>query len=342
MTPTCIGTRLAVLHSHDWSPSLILRRRVPAACGRAVVLLASTAVPAWAHPDRAPQPHDLWSSWTFAPAVLAGCLAAAWVHARGRRGALARSAGARGLAPWRTGCYAAAWITLLVALVSPVDAVSSALFSVHMLQHLLLMMVAAPLFVLGDPMLAALWALPMRRRRAVGSWWRRRVALRAAWRLLTKPLAAWSLHVGMLWAWHYPAFYDHALRSEPVHLFEHAAFFLTALLFWWPVLRPHGRRLRDGTAVAYLFGAALQSTLLGAALTLAARPLYSAHFGSTAPWGFTPLEDQQLAGLLMWVPAGMVYLAALVPAVMRALREPSAQRSPSPLAIAGVSARGTP
>jgi putative membrane protein len=310
--------------------------------GGALLLLGCAPLAAWAHPGRAPEPHDLWTAWTLAPAVLGGCVVAAWAYARGVRAARLRAPRARVAALWRACCYACAWIALLVALVSPVDALSAALFSAHMLQHLLLLMVAAPLFVLGDPMTATLWALPLHGRRAAGAWWRRATWLRRGWRLLSAPLVAWTLHVAVLWTWHYPPFYDHALRAEPVHVLEHATFFLTALLFWWPVLRPHGRRLRDGLTVAYLFAAALQGTLLGAALTLAGRPLFTAHFGTTRPWGLTPLEDQQLAGLLMWVPAGFVYLAALVPPAVRALREPEDQRPRSSLAIAGVSARGTP
>jgi putative membrane protein len=96
-----------------------------------------------------------------------------------------------------------------------------------------------------------------------------------------------------------------------------------------------------GGALLYLFAAALHGTILGAILALARRPLYAAHFGTTRPWGFTPLEDQQLAGLLMWVPAGLVYLVALVPLALRALREPRRQ-GVRVLAMAGASARGTP
>ena len=320
----------------------MMRVRFGRPLASALLLLACASVPALAHPGRAPEPHDLWTAWTFAPAVLGGCLAAVLIYGRGVRAARRRTSRARVLSLSRVCCYAGAWFAILLALVSPLDEVSTALFSAHMLQHLLLMMVAAPLFVLGDPMTATLWAVPIRGRRAAAAWWRRASVLRAGWRLATTPVAAWTLHVAALWIWHYPRLYDHALRNETVHVVEHAAFFLTALLFWWPVLRRHGRRLRDGTAVVYLFGAALQGTLLGAALTLASRPLYTAHLGTTTAWGLTPLEDQQLAGLLMWVPAGFVYLAALVPPVMRALSERGDQRARTSLAIAGVSARGTP
>jgi cytochrome c oxidase assembly factor CtaG len=182
------------------------------------------------------------------------------------------------------------------------------------------MMVAAPLMVLGDPMTAFLWALPAAPRHAVAAWWMRRGALRSTWRVLALPVVAWTLHVVTLWAWHLPSFYDRAVADGPLHVLEHATFFLTALLFWWVPFRPHGRRLEAGPALLYLFAAALQSTILGAVLALARHPLYVAHLGTTRAWGLTPLEDQQLAGLWMWVPAGLVYLAALIPLALRTLR----------------------
>jgi putative membrane protein len=337
------GTPFAHVATNVRSVVLTMRARSAGRAGLvATAVLFVAARPALAHPGRAPEPHDLWSAWTLAPAVLGGCLLAAWLYARGLRALRRRAGHGRVVPAWRGWCYAAAWLALLVALVSPLDAVSAALFSAHMLQHLLLVMVAAPVFLLGDPMMTSVWALPLGWRRAVGAWWRRTPAVRAAWRVLTAPLVAWTLHVAALWAWHLPTLYDCALSSERVHVLEHAIFFLTALLFWWPILRPHGRRLPTMTAVFYLFAAAMQGTLLGAVLALARHPLYAAHFGTTRAWGLTPLEDQQLAGLLMWVPAGFVYLAALVPPVLRALRETTGQRARSSLAIAGVSARGTP
>jgi putative membrane protein len=305
----------------------------------ALLALLAIAPPAWAHPGRALAPHDAWRAWTFAPAVLATGAIAAWAY--GLRSARRRAGRARVVAPWRAGCYALAWVALLLALVSPLDAMGGVLFSAHMVQHLLLMMVAAPLFVLGDPMTATLWALPPSARRAAGAWWLRRAALRRAWRLVSAPGAAWLLHAGALWLWHVPALYDRALADERLHVVEHLSFFATALLFWWVLLKPRGRRLGSGAALAYLFAAGLQGTMLGAALALLRRPLYAAHFGTTRAWGLTPLEDQQLAGLLMWVPAGFVYLAALVPLVLHATREPRPQGVRA-LTVGGVSARGTP
>jgi putative membrane protein len=151
--------------------------------------------------------------------------------------------------------------------------------------------------------------------------------VRATWRVLRLAPVAWTLHVAMLWAWHLPSLYEAALRSEAVHVLEHTAFFATALLFWWLLVAPHGRRLGTGAAVMYLFAAALQCTILGALITFARHPWYPSHYATTRAWGFTPLEDQQLAGLLMWIPAGLVYVAAVVPVLVAALRGGDVRRA---------------
>jgi cytochrome c oxidase assembly factor CtaG len=274
---------------------------------------------AWAHPGGALAPHDLWHAWTLAPAVLAGLILAAAFYWRGIHAIWKRAGHGRVVPRWRVGAFAGAQLALVGALISPVDRLGSALFSAHMLQHLLLMMVAAPLMALAEPLLVTLWALPLRWRRAVGRAWLRARRVRTLWGTLSIPSVAWLLHIGTLWVWHLPALYERALRDERVHALEHVSFFVSALLFWWLLVRPHGHRMRMGAAVAYLFGAALQSTILGALITMSRRPWYPSHFGTTQPWGLTPLEDQQLAGLLMWIPAGLVYLIPLVPLVTRAL-----------------------
>jgi cytochrome c oxidase assembly factor CtaG len=137
-----------------------------------------------------------------------------------------------------------------------------------------------------------------------------------------------------VWVWHLPGLYDRAVDDVATHVLEHVSFLATALLFWWLLTdRRARRRLGVGGATLYLFTAALSDTLLGAALSFSRRPWYTAHWGTTAAWGLTPLEDQQLAGLLMWVPAGLVYLVALAPLLVRALR--SAEPPP---AIHGIGA----
>ena len=167
--------------------------------------------------------------------------------------------------------------------------------------------------------------------------------LPAIWHGLRRPLVAFTLHVTALWLWHLPALYDAALRNEGIHVAEHVSFLATALLFWYPIADAHPRRRSSvGVATLSLFAAGLQCTLLGALITMARHAWYFGHYATTAAWGLTPLEDQQLAGLVMWIPAGFVYLAALIPTVLPVLRGGGgAQWVTSPTA-GGVSARGTP
>jgi putative membrane protein len=309
-------------------------------------IVATTAIAtlprvALAHTGRAPEPHDLWRAWTIAPVVIASLAIGAWLYARGARALWWAAGRGRVVARWRAACFAGGAFVVALALLSPIDAVGSALFSVHMTQHMLLVVVAAPLLMLGDPPTAMLWAFPVGARRRIGLAWREWRVGRVIWHQLRHPLVAWTLHVGVLWLWHLPTLYDAALRDERVHVLEHGTFFLTALLFWSVLTERRPRyRLSVGAATLYLFAAALQCTLLGALMAFAHRAWYFAHYGTTAAWGLTPLEDQQIAGLIMWIPAGMAYVVALIPTMLPALRAP-AQWVASPT-VAGVSARGTP
>jgi putative membrane protein len=291
-----------------------------------VALLTLSPAVARAHAGRAPEPHDLWSAWTLAPVVLLGLGACTLLYIRGLRALHARARRSNIIPRWRSNSFLGGVAALFIALISPIDAVGAALFSVHMLQHLLLVVVAAPLLLMSDPLFVSLWALPLQWRRRVGRFWRRATTLRAAWRTLRVAPVAWTVHVAMLWVWHLPSLYESALRNEAVHVLEHSTFFLTALLFWWLLVAPHGRRLGVGSAMMYLFAAALQCTILGAVMTFARHPWYPSHYATTRAWGLTPLEDQQLAGLLMWIPAGLVYVAALVPVLIPVLRGGAGRR----------------
>jgi cytochrome c oxidase assembly factor CtaG len=164
-------------------------------------------------------------------------------------------------------------------------------------------------------------ALPSSWRQGLGQWWNATHLLKQLWHVLTRPLVVWFLHGLALWAWHTPGLYQAALASEPVHILEHSSFFLTALLFWWIVIAPSHRELDKGMAVLYLFTTALQSGVLGFLITFASFPWYPAYAQTTAAWGLTPLEDQQLAGAIMWIPAGVVYVVAAVVLFVLWLRE---------------------
>jgi cytochrome c oxidase assembly factor CtaG len=232
----------------------------------------------------------------------------AWLYARGLAEIWRRAGGRKGIRGREAACFAAGWLTLVLAVVSPLHPWGELLFSAHMAQHEILILVAAPLLVLGRPLAAFLWALPSPARERVGEWTASR-PVSAIWTTITGPLAVFVIHGVALWLWHAPVLFETALRSDAVHLAQHASFFGTAALFWWALI--HGRygRMGHGVAVFYVFATALHSSILGALLTFAPRLWYSLYAERTAVWGLSPLEDQQLAGLIMWVPSGALFVA---------------------------------
>jgi putative membrane protein len=250
-----------------------------------------------------------WRSWSGDPMVLIGIVVAAWAYTRGLGRLWGQAGVGHGLPRWRALCFAGGLGTIVFALLSPFDALDALLFSAHMVQHLLLILVAAPLLILGAPLVPVLFALPVAQRRAIGHWWKRTGTLRAFWHGATHPLVIWALNVVVLFAWHLPGPYTLALRYDMVHGCEHACFLGVSLLFWWILLDPAGqRRLGHGAAVLFVFTMGLPMGILGALLTFAPTLWYPGQEVNSALWGLTPLEDQQLAGLLMWVPSGIVYL----------------------------------
>jgi cytochrome c oxidase assembly factor CtaG/cytochrome c2 len=251
--------------------------------------------------------HELTDSawqWTWDPLVVAGLLVSAALYARGLARIRREGRGPR-VRAWEPVCFALGWLAIVAALVSPVDALSEQLFAVHMVQHELLMIVAAPLLVLGRPLVVGLWAFTPAVRDCLGRL-PHRTHLHAWWRAATAPLVAWLLHGAALWVWHLPALYEAALADERIHAFEHLCFFGTAAVFWSALAHGRYRRLGYGVSVAWVFTTALHGTLLGALLTLAPRAWYPAYADGAHAWGLSLLEDQQLAGLVMWVPAGIV------------------------------------
>jgi putative membrane protein len=244
-----------------------------------------------------------WRDWTWAPFVIAWLCGALALYVIG----VWRLRGTHAVRGWEIACFGAAWTTLVVALLSPLDALSDLLFSAHMTQHELLMVVAAPLAVMGRPGVAWLWALPRAVRERLGRM-ARRPALRHAWHGLTQPVVVFVVHGIVLWAWHAPFAFEAALHDENVHGVQHFTFFATALLFWWALLNGRYGRLGYGIAVVYVFATSIHSSLLGALLTFAHHPLYPTHAARTASAGLDAVGDQRLAGLLMWIPAGAVLL----------------------------------
>jgi putative membrane protein len=252
---------------------------------------------------------SIWTSWSLQPPVLVGLAAAAWAYARGVQ-RLWSGGRRRGVSPWQVASFIGGLVALAIALVSPIHPLSSELLWVHMVQHVLLVLVAAPLLVLGAPLVPMTLAVPVSWRRRGRSWGRARW-LRWAGRLVQWPIFAWVVSVGALWAWHVPPLYDEAVRNQAAHALEHFMFLATALLFWWVAFRRgRTRGFATGAQVLYVFTAGVQSGALGAVLTFAGSPLYQPYVHTATAWGLTPLQDQQLAGLIMWIPAGLVYVVA--------------------------------
>jgi putative membrane protein len=280
---------------------VLVVRRLALAC------LLWPALQCAAHPVDAPA--AAWSlPWSFEPWVI-GCLvlsAAGYALGLWR---LWREAGVgRGVSVGQALAFAGGWLSLVIALVSPLDPLGVRLFSAHMLQHELLMVVAAPLMCLSRPLALWTWAMPMGWRRRVGGW-TRRPAWSAFWRGLTAPLSTWALHAVALWGWHVPALFEAALHDEGIHTLQHLSFLGTALLFWWSALKPASRSSQGG-AMLYLFTTMIHTGALGALLTLSPMLWYPSYQPTAGALGLDPLEDQQLGGLVMWVPAGLAYVVA--------------------------------
>ncbi len=250
-------------------------------------------------------PSDLAGSWAFEPAVLAALALAALVHWRGRARLGRRIARPR--EKRRAAAFYGGLAILAAALMSPLDALASTLFSGHMAQHLLLMVVAAPLLVYARPSAALVAGLPAGGRDLV-----RESGVRGAAHSLTNPLVVWIIGTVALWAWHMPALYEAALAHEPLHVLEHASFFGAAVLFWSVVFASGTRRGPPRpVAIVLVFASGVQGSALGAVLLFASTPLYAVHEAGARLWDVSPLGDQQLAGALMWSPPALMYIVVM-------------------------------
>ena len=218
---------------------------------------------------------------TVALLLLTGGLYAAGLARLWLRAGRGRGVGFGAAALFYAGCAVVA-----VAVLGPLHEAAERRLWAHMVQHELLMVVAAPLIVLGRPVQTWVWALPLQLRKVI------RIPP-----IFSDSLVAWAAHAAAIWIWHIPALFEAALANPWLHLAQHASFFGTALVFWWALVSPGHRQL---AGMASLFTTMLHTGALGALMAL-----------SRASWypGFA-LEDQQLAGLVMWVPAGLAYPAA--------------------------------
>lgn len=275
-----------------------------------IVMLASAGAAVMAGPAHAHligPAHDEFSWWLVDPVAVVLLLIMGGAYWRGSRQMSQRRSAAPASRRLRRYCFWGGWLTLAIALASPLDPLGEELFTAHMVQHELLMLVAAPLLVLARPSGPLLRGLQRAGAKAVGVVLRGRL-LRPLWQWLATPLVAWLAHAVVLWGWHLPVLFSASLESTWVHALQHLSFLWVALLFWWALVR--ASRGGSATGVIYLFTTAIHSCALGALLTFAPTPWYPPYLETTAAWGLTPLADQQLGGLIMWVPAGLVFIAA--------------------------------
>ena len=210
--------------------------------------------------------------------------------------------------------FYAGLLTILVALISPLASLAEQLFLAHMVQHLLLIMVAVPLLLLGGPTIPLVRGLP----RPLRSWllrpFTRPGALHPLVGLLSNPIVALGVYVVLLSLWHLPTLYDAALESAPVHALEHLTFLAIAFLFWAQVIDPYPFHapLRYPLRIVYLFLATAHNTALGGILSFADPTLYPYYANlAVRPFGLSAIADQQAGGAIMWVPGGMVHLAGI-------------------------------
>lgn len=257
------------------------------------------------------------SGWDWEPSVMVGC---AFLL-------LAYVATLRFRFSWRAASFLFGVLLLLLALVSPLDTLADTyLFSAHMVQHILLILIVPPLLIMGIP--EEVMNMIQRPRCAKIE------------RVLSIPILAWTVGVGTMWLWHWPPLYNAALANEPLHIAEHLLFLISAVIFWWPVIAPVGDlRLAPLWAAVYVFAACSAHTILAILITFAPLGIYPAYLQPAdaygilpllrGQWGLTPAADQQWGGLLMWVPACTVYLAFILASLARWYRNPEEVGVPS-------------
>jgi cytochrome c oxidase assembly factor CtaG len=277
----------------------------------ALAALAFAATPAMAHGG-----HEHAPGWTLSPEVTVPLALALGLYLIGllrlrRRSGRGRDNLARGA--W---LYVAGWAVLAGALVSPLHEAGEVSFTMHMIEHEAIMLVAALLLVAARPGPVLLWGLPGAARQGLAPLLRWLL-----WDALARPAAATAIQAVVLIVWHLPGLFDRALRSEGLHILQHTCFVVSALLFWWAVLPRGEERSRRLVSALCLFVTSVVGGGLGALMALGSSPWYPfyAAMGMT-PFGLTPQEDQELAGLIMWVPGGAFHLAAALIVLAGALR----------------------
>jgi putative membrane protein len=262
--------------------------------------------------------------WTLTPSILIPIAASSVLYAAGAYRLLRRSRLGRAMLWRRIALFSAGWLTLAGAAISPLHEAGENSFTLHMVEHELLMLIAAPLLVLSRPLETMLWAWPATPRKFLGGLAHGK-SVRAPWQFFSGAVTATVLQAAALWLWHAPTLFELALAYEGWHIAQHLSFVISALLFWSAMFNRHAPGGR-GLAVLCLFATSGIGGALGVLMAFSQSPWYPRYaLMGLAPFGLTPVEDQQLAGLLMWIPGGLVHAIAAL-ALLGALLKDSSTR----------------
>ena len=259
-------------------------------------------------------------AWSADPAALVLIPLAALLYARGLASLGSRRRFHDG---WRPRLFYLGLASAFAVLVGPLDHLSGELFLAHMTQHVVLILVAVPLVLLGAPVVPIMRGVPRAlRRRALIPLLKLRL-VRAFLRLISQPLVAWALFIVAFLGWHHPLAFEAATASEAMHVLEHASFAIGAYLFWWNVVDPLPLKanLTYLARVPYIFITVVPNFALAAFLTYARDAWYEAYQASATLYGMTPLQDQQLGGVIMWIPGSFIIGTALVIDLIVAVRQ---------------------
>jgi len=252
--------------------------------------------------------HHSELGWNLDPVLLVPVGLALVIYLVGR----ARLAKRASAPPSGTALFLAGWIVLTFAIVSPLHEAGERSFTLHMIEHELIMLVSTLLLAASNSGGVMAWGLSKPLRHALAGTWKS--PLQALWKRLTEPVTATALQGAVMWAWHAPILFDRALDSSGWHIAQHSCFFLSSLIFWWAMLHPRAGRSGFGVSAICLFVTSLIGGALGALMSFSSSPWYAqyAAMGMTGI-GLDPVDDQRLAGLIMWIPGGLVHgVAALV------------------------------
>lgn len=280
-------------------------------------LFALLGAPAAAHDG-----HSHTPGWTFDPLLVVPLALLLVVYVAGAVQLSRRSKIRRNKAL----LFVSGWAVLTLSLLSPLHEGGEVSFTLHMIEHELIMLVATALLAASGAGGTLAWGLPRPLRQALGGGWRR--PLSAVWKRLTEPVTATIFQAVAMWVWHVPALFDKALTSDGWHIAQHSSFIGTSLIFWWAMLHPNGGRAGYGTSAACLFITSLVGGALGALMAFSQSPWYGPYAAmEMSGIGLDPKADQQLAGLLMWIPGGLVHAGAALLIFYRWLTPPESRHA---------------